>query len=53
MDVLVVENEGVDFSVVESGCFDFLELVIESIGQEVQYQKELFQVLFDFVLDLD
>ena len=63
MDVLVVENEcvdflvvgsgGVDFLVVGSGGLDFLGLVIESLGQKVQYQKELLQVLVDFVLDLD
>ena len=39
MDVLVVENEGVDFLVVESGGLDFLGLVIESLAQKVQYQK--------------
>ena len=53
MDVLVVENEGVDFMVVENGGLDFLGLVIEILGKKVQYQIELLHVLVGFVLDLD
>ena len=48
-----MESGGWDFLVVENGSLDFLGLVIESLDQKVQYQKELLQVLVDFVLDLD
>ena len=34
-----MENKGVGFMVVENGGSDFLGLVIESLGQKVQYQK--------------
>ena len=48
-----MESGGWDFLVVENGSLDFLGLVIESLDQTVQYQRELLQVLVDFVLDLD
>ena len=48
-----MESEGVDFLIIGSGGLDFLGLVNESLGQKVQYQIELLQVLVDFILDLD